>query len=317
MPCGRAGHESPVVTLGILCSGQGGQGPGMLDMLRREPVAQAVLDRAATVMGHDPRALVAGPEAEMQRNALAQPLLCAVQAATWAALRPHLPPLRAVAGYSLGELSAYHVAGALDADELLRLAVRRAKAMDHADPQPGGLLAVRGLDRPKLEAVCRDSGADIAIENGADRFVIGARRTTLTAVERTVVALGGTVTPLPVTVASHTRLMTPAAVEFGPILVASGLQTPPLPVLAGIDGTPVYTRERAVTALTRQMTETVAWAACLDGLIEMGCTVLLETGPGNALARMAAERHPDLAVRSVADFRSLSGAGAWVERQLG
>ncbi|PWC84120.1 hypothetical protein TSH100_18860 [Azospirillum sp. TSH100] len=305
------------MSLGILCSGQGGQGPGMLEPLRREPAAQAVLDRAATVMGRDPGALVAGPEAEMQRNAVAQPLLCAVQAATWAALRPHLPPLRAVVGYSLGELSAYHVAGALDADELVRLAVRRAEAMDRADTEPGGLLAVRGLDRARLVTVCRDWGVDIAIENGTDRFVIGGHRTVLDDVERAAQALGASVTPLPVTVASHTLLMAPAVAEFGPILAASGLRTPPLPVLAGIDGTPVYTRERAVAALTRQMAETVAWAACLDGLIEMGCTVLLETGPGNVLARMAAERHPDLPVRSVADFRSLSGAAAWVERQLG
>ncbi|MBK1838721.1 acyltransferase domain-containing protein [Azospirillum sp. YIM B02556] len=305
------------MSLGILCSGQGGQGPGMLDPLRREPAAQAVLDRAATAMGRDLRALVAGPEAGMHDNAVAQPLLCAVQAATWAALRPHLPLLRAVAGYSLGELSAYHVAGALDAEDLVRLAIRRAEAMDRADPEPGGLLAVRGLDRLQLEGVCRDCGADIAIENGADRFVVGGHRATLDALERVVLALGATVTPLPVTVASHTRLMAPAAEEFAPVLVASGLQAPPLPVLAGIDGTPVYTRERAIAALTRQMTETVAWVACLDGLVEMGCTVLLETGPGNALARMAAERHPELAVRSVSDFRSLSGAAAWVERQLG
>lgn len=305
------------MSLGILCSGQGGQGPGMLDLLRREPAAQAVLDRAATVMGQDPRTLVVGPEAAMQRNAVAQPLLCAVQAATWAALRPHLPPVRAVAGYSLGELSAYHVAGGLDADELLRLAMRRAEAMDRADPEPGGLLAVRGLGRARLEALCRDHGADIAIENGADRFVVGGQRPTLAAVEQAVLALGATVTPLSVTIASHTRLMAPAAAEFSPILAASSLQAPSLPVLAGIDGTPVYTRERAVAALTRQMTETVAWAACLDGLIEMGCTVLLETGPCNALARMAVERHPGLSVRAVADFRSLSGAAAWVERQLG
>lgn len=305
------------MSLGILCSGQGGQGPGMLDLLRQEPAAQAVLDRAAGLMGRDLRALVAGPEAEMQCNATAQPLLCAVQAATWAVLRPALPPLRAVAGYSLGELSAYHVAGALDAEELLRLAIRRADAMDRADPEPGGLLAVRGLDRSRLAAVCRDCESDIAIENGTDRFVVGGRRTALAAVERAVIALGAAVTPLPVTVASHTSLMAPAATEFAPILAESGLRAPPLPVLAGIDGTPVYTRERAVAALTRQLTETVSWAACLDGLMEMGCTVLLETGPGNALARMAAERYPGLAVRAAADFRSLSGAVTWVERQLG
>lgn len=305
------------MSLGILCSGQGAQGPGMLDGLRAEPAAQAVLDGAAAALGWDPRVAAAGPEAEMQRNAVAQPLLCAAQAATWAALRPRLPPVRAVAGYSLGELSAYHVADALDLGDLLALAQRRAQAMDRADPEPGGLLAVRGIDRPRLEVLCREQDADIAIDNGPDRLVVGGRRTELAAVERAVLALGAAVTPLPVDIASHTRRMAPAAAEFGPVLAGSGLRAPAMAVLAGIDGSAVHTRERAVSALTRQMTETVAWAACLDGLREMGCRVLLEIGPGDALARMARDRHPDLAVRAVAEFRSPVGAAAWVERQSG
>lgn len=305
------------MSLGILCSGQGAQGAGMLDGLRAEPAAQAVLDGAAAALGWDPRVVVAGPEAEMRRNAVAQPLLCAAQAATWAALRPRLPPVRAVAGYSLGELSAYHVADALDLGDLLALAQKRAQAMDRADPEPGGLLAVRGLDRPRLEMLCREHDADIAIDNGPDRLVVGGRRTALAAIERAVLALGAAITPLAVDVASHTRRMAPAAAEFGPMLAAGGLRAPAVPVLAGIDGSAVFTRERAVSALTRQMTETVAWAACLDGLWEMGCRVLLEIGPGDALARMARDRLPDLVVRAVSEFRSPAGAAAWVERQVG
>ncbi|WP_372399317.1 ACP S-malonyltransferase [Azospirillum sp. HJ39] len=313
------------MSLGILCSGQGAQGPGMLDGLRAEPAAQAVLDGALAVLGWDPRIVATGPEVEMRRNAVAQPLLCAVQAATWAALRSRLPPVRAVAGYSLGELSAYHVADALDLGDLLALAQRRAQAMDRADTEPGGLLAVRGLDRSRLEALCReqdagiamDAAIDVAIDNGADRLVIGGRRTALAAFGPVLLALGASLTPLPVDVASHTRRMAPAAAEFGRVLAAGGLRAPSVPVLAGIDGSAAFTRERAISALTRQMTETVAWAACLDGLREMGCRVLLEIGPGDALARMARDRHPDLAVRAVSEFRSPAGAAAWVERQAG
>src|SRR4051794_34816703 len=143
------------MTLGILCPGQGGQNPGMLDILKGEPAAQTVLDAAGHVLGADPRDLVAGPPQEMHRNAVAQPLLCAVQAATWAALRSHLPSPRVFAGYSLGELAAYGCADAVGTDELLDLARRRAAAMDRACPEPSGLLAVRGLDRPQVEALCR------------------------------------------------------------------------------------------------------------------------------------------------------------------
>ena len=305
------------MTLGILCPGQGGQNPGMLDILKSEPAAQTVLDAAGHVLGADPRDLVAGPPQEMHRNAVAQPLLCAVQAATWAALRSHLPSPRVFAGYSLGELAAYGCADAVGTDELLDLARRRAEAMDRACPEPSGLLAVRGLDRSQVEALCRSHGVEVAIINDVDRLVVGGRRDALAGFERAVTALGAGVTPLAVSVASHTTLMAPAAKAFGRVLAASGLRAPAVPVLAGIDGAPVRSRDRAVATLTRQIAETVNWSACIDGLVEMGCTLLLELGPCNGLSRMVRDRRPELPVRSVAEFRSLGGALDWVERHAG
>src|SRR4051794_20189344 len=221
------------MTLGILCPGQGGQNPGMLDILTGEPAAQTVLDAAGHVLGADPRDLVAGPPQEMHRNAVAQPLLCALQMATWAALRAHLPPVRVFAGYSLGELAAYGCADAVGTDELLDLARRRAEAMDRACSEPSGLLAVRGLDRSQVEALCRSHGVEVAIVNDVDRLVVGGRRDALVGFERAATALGAGVTPLAVSVASHTALMTPAAEAFGRVLAASGLRPPAVPVLAG------------------------------------------------------------------------------------
>ncbi|HRQ82451.1 MAG TPA: ACP S-malonyltransferase, partial [Azospirillaceae bacterium] len=66
--------------------------------------------------------------------------------------------------------------------------------------------------------------------------------------------------------------------------------------------------------LSRQVAEPVRWADCLETLAEMGCTVFLELGPGSALARMAAERFPDLPARALADFRSPAAAAAWAVR---
>ena len=40
---------------------------------------------------------------------------------------------------------------------------------------------------------------------------------------------------------------------------------------------------------------------------------VLELGPGDALARMAGEAMPDIAVRSVTAFRSLDGIRHWLD----
>lgn len=304
------------MALGILCPGQGSQNPGMLDLLKGEPAAQDVLDIAGSVLGSDPRRLVAGPPQDLHRNAVAQPLLCAVQVATWTVLREDLPPPRVFAGYSVGELAAYGCADALAVDKLLDAARQRATAMDRACPRPSGLLAVRGLVRPRVEALGRSHGVEVAIVNDHDRVVVGGLCEALDAFEHAVTALGAGVTRLPVGIASHTSLMAPAVEGFARTLAASGLRDPAAPILAGIDGRPVHARAHAVPTLSRQIAQTVDWAACIDGLSEMGCTVLLELGPCNGLSRMVRDRRPDLPVRSVSEFRSLAGVLAWAGRHM-
>ena len=46
-----------------------------------------------------------------------------------------------------------------------------------------------------------------------------------------------------------------------------------------------------------------------------GVTIALELGPGAALSRMLRGRHPQIACRSVAEFRSIDGVLKWLERQ--
>lgn len=300
--------------LGILCSGQGGQNAGMLDVLAGEAAAQAIFDRVAAAGWDDPRRLVAGDPAHLTRNYVAQPLLCAVQAAAWAALAPLLPPPLAVAGYSIGELAAHHVAGALALDPLLTLASARAAAMDAAmarTGEAGAMLAVRGLDRLTLLSF----GAEIAIANGPDRYVVGGTAGHVALLRDRLETAGATVTAIAVDIASHTRLMVPAVAPFQAALAAAPFASPLCPVLAGIDGMPVFGPDQARASLAAQLAQTVEWAACLNGLLERGCTLLLELGPGDALSRMAQSLHPGLPVRALADFRSVRGAAAWVERQ--
>ncbi|WNG28255.1 malonate decarboxylase subunit epsilon [Cystobacter fuscus] len=304
------------MSLGILCPGQGAQHPAMLEPLSMHPEARAVLDAASEVLGASPWTLMKGPAEALYVNALAQPLLCAVQLATWTALCSRLPTPRVFAGYSVGELAAHGCAGALDAGELFTLAQARARAMDDAGPTDSGMRAVRGLCRERLEQLLEPHAVHLALVNGPGRFVVGGREEDLRRLEPELSAQGGSVTVLPVHVASHTPLLAPAARAFGEHLAHSGLRAPVTPVLAGIDGTPVSTRERALTTLTRQVAEPVDWAACMAGLAEEGCTVLLELGPGADLSRMVRDTLPSLFVRSVSEFKTLEGVCSWVLRQL-
>jgi [acyl-carrier-protein] S-malonyltransferase len=287
----------------------------MFAPLKGERAAEAILQMTNAVCGEDIAALLATSPDILQRNAIAQPLICALQLASWAVLAPLLPRPRVFAGYSIGELAAFGCAGALAPESLIRLACRRAAAMDRACPKPNGLIALRGLTRIQIDALCQADGGEIAIINGPDRFVVGGLRENLPRLAAAAAALGGSATPLMVAVASHTSLMAPARAVFDQALGDARLRSPAVPVLAGVDGSPVHTGTQAAAMLLRQMTEPVDWAACLESLSEMGCRVLLELGPGNALSTMAREHLPHIAVRAVDDFKSLHGAAEWVSRQ--
>ena len=101
------------MSLGILCPGQGAQGPAMLDLLKGEPEAERVLAHVSAGLDAPVADILSGPEDALFSNAIAQPLICAVELATWAALSGRLPSPRVFAGYSVGELAAYGCAGAL------------------------------------------------------------------------------------------------------------------------------------------------------------------------------------------------------------
>jgi [acyl-carrier-protein] S-malonyltransferase len=303
--------------LALLCPGQGGQHAAMLEILAASPTAQAVLREAEPIVPGGLRAALDGGGERLFQNDVAQPLVCATTLAAWAGLRARLPAPRLVAGYSLGELSAHGCAEALPPREAVALAAARAAAMDRAARVPSGLLAVRGLPRARLRTLAAGCGAEEAIDNGPDHLVLGGTEEALACLADLALAAGArTVLRLPIGLAAHTSLLAGAVGPFADALARSALGTPRVPVLAGVEAAPIRDRAHAVSALSRQLAGRIAWADCLAAAAELGCTVFLELGPGAALARMAGELLPAAAARSVADFRSLEGIAAWVERAL-
>lgn len=293
--------------LAVLCPGQGGQHDGMFDMARADPRAAGFIARAAPASS-----------ADMFENRVAQPAIVAATLAMWEALRNRVPAPVLAAGYSIGELAAYGVAGAMPPDDVVALAGKRAKLMDQAAQEhPGQLMvAITGLPVQHAREVAQQARFDVAIVTGEDSCIVGGLADGLELLDKAVQSRGGRFQPLPVAIASHTRLMAAAVAPFAQVLQASAFASPLCPVLSGIAATRISSKDQAVEHLSRQLAQTILWSACMDAVVECGATVVLELGPGCALARMFRARHPDLPCRSVAEFRSLEGIVTWLERQL-
>lgn len=306
------------MTLAILCSGQGRQHPDMFALTGDAPEAAGLFAHAATLLGgRDPREIVRTEAREALHHDRISQILCSLQAlAAAAALRDVMPDRLIVAGYSVGEVAAWGVAGFLSMTDTLDLIARRAEAMDAATSPGDGLLFVRGLSREIVDRLCERNDAAIAIVNPGDAFILGGSRAALEALAREAKAMNATrVVEVPVEVASHTKRLAKASAAFRERLSHVSVRPPPTVgtrLLSGIDGSPVIDVKAGLDKLAAQISQTVQWADCLQGCLEAGATNFLELGPGRALSEMLASAHPDVSTRSLEDFKTLQGARAWL-----
>lgn len=293
--------------LALLCPGQGDQYAAMFDFATPPPAWQ--LD---TVLGI-PQAQVLASAMQLFSNRMAQPMVVAATLAAWEAIRHLLPTPVLVAGYSVGELSAYAVAGALNGEQVLRLAALRAELMNAQVKQnhPQAMSAIAGVGKQQLLALITPHQIAIAIEISESNFIIGGEVCGLQIVEPLLQQQGGSITRLAVNIASHTPHMQAAEKPFLAALSSSGMVDPQIPVLAGINASLIRDRNTAKQTLAAQIAAPIQWAACMDQFAENNITVAIELGPGSALSRMLSQRHPHIATRSIADFRTIDGFARW------
>jgi [acyl-carrier-protein] S-malonyltransferase len=304
------------MTLALLCSGQGLQSPDLFALTADAPAAAPIFAHAAAYLGCDPRSLVAQADpAELYANRIGQ-ILCVTAALALAECVADILPRRCVvAGYSVGEMAAWGVAGIWTPEQVLGLTAARAEAMDAASRPGQGLAAIRGLPRATLDPLVARHACAIAIRNPADLFVVGGMSDALDALCAEAAQMGAArASRLHVGVASHTALLERAVDPFHAQLAPVPVRRPITGriLLNGTDGTPIFDAGRFRGALARQVATFVDWTACLDAVVERGAERSLELGPGHALADMMRTHAPQLAVRSADAFHTLSGLRAWI-----
>jgi [acyl-carrier-protein] S-malonyltransferase len=308
------------MTLALLLSGQGGQHPGMFDLTADEPAAQPIFVAAKPHLdGTDPRDLARAGDDRLHTNRTGQILCCTAALAAWRALGTALPDRTIVAGYSVGDLAAWGVAGRLDPADVLALAARRAEAMDAASGAGFGLAGIRGLTLDALAKLAARHGCHLAIRNAADSGVVGGPSDALEALcvearesgaQRAVV--------LPVHTPSHTPLLAAATVAFRHALAQATLRRPPPAsprLVSGLDGATVFRASDGLEKLALQISHPIDWAACLDACREYGADRVLELGPGHALATMARTALPDARIHALDEFRTLAGVIDWLGKR--
>ena len=287
----------------LLFPGQGSQKPGMgKDFADAFPEAREVFERADEALGESlSRICFEGPAEELTLTHNAQPALLAHGAAVWAVTRGQLGErVRAAAGHSLGEFTAYHAAGSLALDQALRLVRRRGELMyESGMRRPGAMAAILGDTSTAIEEICRRASAEAgsvvpANYNAPGQVVISGE---VAGVERAMVlakeAGAKRTMRLNVSGAFHSPLMSTAAEGLKEALASATIRDPAFPVYANVDGQPVAVASRAKEQLLQQLTSPVRWTDEMQTIDRAHPGALfVEMGPGSVLVGLVKKIAP-------------------------
>jgi [acyl-carrier-protein] S-malonyltransferase len=298
-----------------LFPGQGAQFVGMgKDLYEAYPAARQMFDKANKIVGFDiTKICFEGPDTELNKTNICQPAILIMSLVALETLRANpqsaihnLQSFDASAGLSLGEYTALAANGALSFEDAVHIVERRGTFMQEAcDQNPSGMVSVMGLERVKLEEICKTAAGkggvvNIANLNSPGQIAISGDNETLkTASEMAKAAGARKVIPLKVAGAFHSALMKPAEEKLKAELDKIKINPLPKPVVSNVTADYVRTPDEIKSCLARQVTSPVLWEDSMRRLIKEGVREFYEIGPGNVLTGLMQRIDSTVACRKV------------------
>ena len=257
-----------------------------------------------------------GPAERLRETRRQQPAVFACSLALYQAWRQETGDADQVVGatgHSLGEYTALTAAGALSLEDAARLVAVRGRLMQEAaDRTPGGMIAIIGMDRARVETICAeasrpDAGPEevvvLANDNSPEQQVIAGGQAALERAAALARAQGARrAIPLKVAGAFHSPLMAPAVAELATEIERVPVFPCRFPVIGNSTAAPLGTEAEIREELIRQVTAPVRWVESIRRLNEWAPDLWVDSGPGNVVAGLAARVLPGIATLAIGEL---------------
>ncbi|MFJ8928183.1 ACP S-malonyltransferase [Streptomyces sp. NPDC102340] len=296
----------------LVAPGQGAQTPGFLTPWLELPGAADRVAAWSDAIGLDLAHYGTQADADAIRDtAVAQPLLVAAGLLSASALGDVAPG--AVAGHSVGEITAAAFAGVLDEATALKLVRTRGLAMAEAAAiTETGMSALLGGDPEVTVAHLEKLGLTPANVNGAGQIVAAGTLEELAALDADKPEGVRRVVPLKVAGAFHTRHMAPAVTKLEEAAKELAPADPTVAYVSNKDGKAVATGAEVVSRLVGQVANPVRWDLCMETFQELGVTALIEVCPGGTLTGIAKRALPGVKTLALKTPDDLDAARALI-----
>ncbi|MCU7611755.1 ACP S-malonyltransferase [Anaplasma capra] len=281
----------------LMFPGQGSQFVGMgREVYYSSVAARSVFHEVDEILGrHLSRIIFQGPEEALTSTCNAQLALMTVSIALVRALEENLggcitDVVEYVAGHSVGEYAALHVAGVLGLPSVAKLLDVRGKAMRRAESLccGGGMAALIGGDLSDVESVVERASVygvcEIANDNCVGQVVVSGVEDALQQLPKLI---EGTdirkVVRLRVSGPFHSSLMRLACDEISGFVEQLEMHEPKVGVVFNVSASASYDCGAIKDLIVRQVVGRVRWRESIEYLVKRGCVKFVEVGPGQVL----------------------------------
>lgn len=253
-----------------------------------------------------------GPEAALNLTHNTQPSVLTVSIAALRVVteRVGIEP-EYLAGHSLGEYSALIAAQALQFQDGVTTVQKRGQFMQEAVPEgEGGMAAILGLTREKVEEICQKTAQGQVITpanfNCPGQIVISGHTEALNRAILLAAKMGAKRTViLPVSAPFHCELMVPAGEKLHEHLKGVEITTLTHPVITNVEAKENQDAQRAKDLLIKQVSHPVLWEDSVETLLHKGVDTFVEVGPGKVLCGLVRKIDRSVKIVNVEDTKSL------------